>query len=145
MYFLQISFSKSTCLINSLFYNISWCRHHPYQAIKDRINSCEEECEDTKERLEADIQGKRRQFELLNSKISSLTDPKGVESTIKKLDAEYKQLQARQQKEEKENMANIKAVTDKIEKKMKTYPTGLDDECDRMREEIVSLNNEVNW
>ena len=44
----------------------------------------------------------------------SLNDPKGVESTIKKLDAEYEQLQIRQQKEEKKNIAKIMAVTDEI-------------------------------
>ena len=104
---------------STLFFTTSrGCRHHPYQAIKDRINSCEEECEDTKERLEADIQGKRRQLELLNSKISSLNDPKDIESTIKKLDAEYEQLQIRQQKEEKDNMAKMKAVTDEIRRSL---------------------------
>ena len=95
-------------------FTIFFCRHHSSQAIKTRIISCEEECEATKGRLEADIHGKQHQLELLNNRISSLKDLKGVESTIKKLDAEYEQLQARQQKEEKENMAKIKAVTDEL-------------------------------
>jgi len=50
---------------------LTFLQHLVVQAIKDRINSCEEECEDTKEQLEADIQGKRTQLQLLNSKISS--------------------------------------------------------------------------
>jgi hypothetical protein len=84
------------------------------QAIKVRVISCDEESEATKERLEADIQAKQRQLELLNNRISSLNDPKGVESTIMELDAEYEQLKLRQQREEKENMAKLKAVTDEI-------------------------------
>ena len=95
-------------------FTIFFCRHHSSQAIKTRIISCEEECEATKGRLEADIHGKQHQLELLNNRISSLMDLKGVESTIKKLDAEYEQLQAQQQKEEKENIAKIKAVTDEL-------------------------------
>jgi chromosome segregation ATPase len=134
---------------------------HSLQAIKDRVTSCEEESATTKERLEADIQDKRRQPELLNKRISSLNDPKGIESTIMKLDAEYEQLKLRQQREEKKNMAKLKAVTDELHecqkleaallntfqkdsKMIKAYLTVLEDKCGSMREDIASLNQEVN-
>ena len=84
------------------------------QAIKDKIESCKEECETRKERLEIDINGKHRQLDLLNTKISSLNDPRGVESTIEGYDAEYKRLQSQQRKEEGENTAKKKAVNDEI-------------------------------
>lgn len=64
--------------------------------------------------MEGEIKDKRRQMELLNTKISSLNDPEGIESTIAKYDSEYKQLQLVQQKQEKENMTKKKAVADEI-------------------------------
>ncbi len=99
-------------------FTIYFCRHHSSQAIKARIISCEEECEATKGRLEADIHGKQHQLELLNNRISSLKDLKGVESTIKRLDAEYEQLQLLQKKQEKENIAKMKAVTDELRREV---------------------------
>lgn len=86
------------------------------ETIKQRITSSEKECNSMKEKLEADIQDKRRQLVLLNDRISSLNDPKGIESTIKKYEDEYEQLQLRQRKEEKENTAKLKAVHDEIVK-----------------------------
>ena len=68
----------------------------------------------TRVKLEADIQDKRRQLEILNNRISSLNNPKGIESTIKRYDDEYEELQLRQQKEERENQAKLKAVSDEI-------------------------------
>jgi hypothetical protein len=50
----------------------------------------------------------------LNDRISSLNDPKGIETTIKKCDDEYEQLKNRQRKEEKENLAKMKAASDEI-------------------------------
>mmetsp|Transcript_30073 Transcript_30073/g.72630 ORF Transcript_30073/g.72630 Transcript_30073/m.72630 type:complete len:697 (-) Transcript_30073:1689-3779(-) len=84
------------------------------EAIKEKIMSCEEECERTKQQLEADIKAKRRELELLHTDISSLDDPNGVEATIAKYDAEYKQLEILDQKEEKEHTAQKQAVTDEI-------------------------------
>ena len=84
------------------------------KAIKQRITSSEYECKSTKVKLEADIQDKRRQLEILNNRISSLNDPKVIESTIKKHDDEYEELQVRQRKEERENVAMLKAVSDEI-------------------------------
>jgi len=86
------------------------------EAIIEQITSCEEECASTKEQLESDIRDKHRQLDLLNNKISSTNDPMGVDSTIDKYNAEYKQLQLQQLKQEKENMANKKAVADEIRK-----------------------------
>ena len=57
------------------------------------------------------MQGTCRQLELLNNRISFLSDPRGIKSTIKKNDAEYERLQVRQQKEKKEKMTKMKAVT----------------------------------
>ena len=84
------------------------------KAIKQRITSSEYECKSNKVKLESDIQDKRRQLEILNDRISSLNDPKGIETTIKKCDDEYEQLKNRQRKEEKENLAKMKAVLDEI-------------------------------
>lgn len=50
----------------------------------------------------------------MNNRISSLNDPKVIESTIKKHDDEYEELQVRQRKEERENFAKLKAVSDEI-------------------------------
>eukprot|EP00571_Detonula_confervacea_P007692 CAMPEP_0172324148 /NCGR_PEP_ID=MMETSP1058-20130122/50580_1 /TAXON_ID=83371 /ORGANISM="Detonula confervacea, Strain CCMP 353" /LENGTH=703 /DNA_ID=CAMNT_0013040345 /DNA_START=80 /DNA_END=2191 /DNA_ORIENTATION=- len=86
------------------------------ETIKHKLASCEEECEATKQKLETDIKGKQRQLDLLKTRISSLNDPKGVESTLAKYNAEYKQLQLQQQKEEKEYTAKKKAVADAIHK-----------------------------
>ena len=84
------------------------------KAIKQRITSSEYECKSNKVKLESDIQDKRRQLEILNDRISSLNDPKGIETTIKKCDDEYEQLKNRQRKEEKENLAKMKAASDEI-------------------------------
>ena len=132
--------------------------HHPSQAINDRILFCDEECETTKKRFEADIQAKQRQLELLNNKISSPDDPKGIESTIKNLNAEYEQLKLQQHREDKKNMAKLTAVTneldeceeiegtlkDTFQKVNEMILTELDDECGSMRERITSFNQEVN-
>jgi hypothetical protein len=48
------------------------------------------------------MQGTCRQLELLNNRIPSLRNPRGIELTIKKNDAKYERLQVRQQKEKKE-------------------------------------------
>lgn len=50
----------------------------------------------------------------MNSRISSLNDPKGIESEIKKYDNEYEELKDRQREEERENLAKMKAVLDEI-------------------------------
>mmetsp|Transcript_5498 Transcript_5498/g.11975 ORF Transcript_5498/g.11975 Transcript_5498/m.11975 type:complete len:733 (+) Transcript_5498:145-2343(+) len=84
------------------------------EAIKDKIASFEEESAATKGRLEADIEDKRRRLDLLNTKISSLDDPDGVAAAMERLEAEYKQLQLRQRREEKEHVANKRAVADEI-------------------------------
>jgi phosphotransacetylase len=84
------------------------------KAIKQRITSSEYECKSNKVKLESDIQDKRRQLEILNDRISSLNDPKGIETTIKKCDDEYEQLKNRQRKEETENLAKMKAASDEI-------------------------------
>ena len=84
------------------------------KAIKQRITSSEYECKSNKVKLESDIQDKRRQLEILNDRISSLNDPKGIETTIQKCDDEYEQLKNRQRKEEKENLAKMKAASDEI-------------------------------
>jgi SMC interacting uncharacterized protein involved in chromosome segregation len=146
---IEVSLTRISCRFRSQcphVWSFIFCHsllsHHSSQAIKYQVTSCEEECASTKERLEADIQDKRNQLQLLNNKILSLNDRiDHQESTIKKHDAEYMQLC----RQVKENMAKIKAVTDDIEKKMKDFRTGFDDECDRMREEIMSSNKEVNW
>ena len=67
------------------------------------------------ERLETSINDKVRQLQSLNTKISSLSDPFLIESTIAKSDAEYKQLQLQQDMEEKEQLSQEKAVTDEIQ------------------------------
>jgi hypothetical protein len=51
---------------------------------------------------------------MLNNNISSLDDPKGIESTLKRYDDEYEELQLHMQKEEGENRNRLKAVSDKI-------------------------------
>ena len=84
------------------------------QATKDKISSCEEETEATKEKLESDIKAKQRQLDLLQTKISSLNDPEGVKATIAKYDAEHKRLQLQLEKERKEHAAMKKAVDDEI-------------------------------
>jgi len=84
------------------------------QAIKHRITSSEFECKSKKAKLEGDTQDKRRQVEILNDSISSLNDPKGIETTIKEYNDEYEQLISRQRKEEKEYLAKMKAVSDEI-------------------------------
>jgi hypothetical protein len=65
--------------------------------------------------LDEEINNKVRELELLRTKISSLSDPTLVESTIAKLDAEYKQLLVLQQQVEKDNIAQKKAVADEIQ------------------------------
>ena len=65
------------------------------QAIEHRITSSEYECKSKKAKLEGDIQDKPRQLETLNDRISSLNDPKGIETTIKEYNDEYEQLQSR--------------------------------------------------
>lgn len=87
-----------------------------FQTIKDKITSCQDECETKREQLASDIKGKERQLDLLNTKISSLNDPKGVESTIEKYNAEYKQLQMEEQRQGREIMAMKKSVNDEIRK-----------------------------
>ncbi len=51
---------------------------------------------------------------MLNNNMSSLDDPKGIESTLKRYDDEYEELQLHMQKEEGENRNRLKAVSDKI-------------------------------
>ena len=92
--------------------------HFIEQAIEHRITSLEYECKSKKAKLEGDIQDKPRQLETLNDSISSLNDPKGIETTIKEYNDEYEQLQSRQRKEEKEYLAKMKAVLDEIFQKI---------------------------
>eukprot|EP00970_Alexandrium_tamarense_P018382 scaffold13330_cov205-Alexandrium_tamarense.AAC.19 len=82
--------------------------------IKQKITSCQEESTAEQEKLESEIKSKRRQLELLQTKITTLNDPKGTEATIEKYNAQYKQLQALQLKQDKENTAKKNAVAEEI-------------------------------
>ncbi len=66
-------------------------------------------------KLEAEINDKVRELELLRAKISSLSDPTLVESTIAKLDVKRNQLILILQQAEEENISKKKAVTDEIQ------------------------------
>lgn len=72
----------------------------------------------------------------MNSRITSLNDPKGIESEIKKYDNVYKELQDRQRKEERENLAKMKAVSDEIRH---AYTLAKEDEAKK-----IQLFNDMN-
>ncbi|KAL3760419.1 hypothetical protein ACHAWU_005954 [Discostella pseudostelligera] len=85
------------------------------EAIKDKTTSGKEECDQLKVGLETEINDNVRELESIQTKISSINDPTVVESNIAKIDAEYKQLKARQQQTVKEHVVTKKAVTDEIQ------------------------------
>lgn len=84
------------------------------QTIKERIVSSQEECNAEQEKLESEIKAKKKELERLKTKINSLNDPQSIEAAIEKYDAQYRQLQAQQQKEQKEHAATLKAVSEEI-------------------------------
>ena len=64
--------------------------------------------------IQNEVKAKKDELERLNTKISSLNDPQSIETAIEKYNAQYRQLQTRQQKEEKEHAARLKAVSEEI-------------------------------
>ncbi|KAL7496652.1 hypothetical protein ACHAWT_004783 [Skeletonema menzelii] len=82
--------------------------------IKEKIVSSQEECNVEQQNLENEIKAKKKELERLNTKISSLNNPQSIEAAIEKYDAQYRQLQTQQQKEEKEHAATLKAVSEEI-------------------------------
>eukprot|EP00986_Skeletonema_menzelii_P020290 scaffold30745_cov160-Skeletonema_menzelii.AAC.4 len=82
--------------------------------IKEKIVSSQKECNVEQQNLENEIKAKKKELERLNTKISSLNDPQSIEAAIEKYDAQYRQLQTQQQKEEKEHAATLKAVSEEI-------------------------------
>ncbi len=90
---------------------------HPsfFQSIKETIVRSQEECNAEREKLENEVKAKKNELERLNTKISSLNDPQGIESAIEKYNAQYRQLQTQQKKEEKELAARLKAVSEEIQ------------------------------
>jgi len=82
--------------------------------IKEKIVSSQEECNVEQQNLENEIKAKKKELERLNTKIYSLNDPQSIEAAIEKYDAQYRQLQTQQQKEEKEHAATLKAVSEEI-------------------------------
>ena len=118
---------------------------HP-QTIKDKISSCTDECDASRERLEDDIKGKRRELESLNTKISSLNDPDGVESTVAKFDSEHQQLQLQKQMQAKENEIKKKAVADEIRRAIvlaKEFEEDRDKELDDMNKYLQKKDEEA--
>jgi hypothetical protein len=119
---IEVSSSLVICTASELVVHLSHhssspslcCHHRPIQTIKQSISSSKKECESTKQKMEANIQGTCRQLELLNNRISSLSNPRGIEATIKKNNAKYERLQVREQEEKKEQMTLMKAETDEI-------------------------------
>ncbi len=85
-----------------------------FQSIKERIVRSQEECNAEREKLENEVKAKKKELERLNTKISSLNDPQGIESAIEKYNTQYRQLQTQQKKEEKEHAARLKAVSEEI-------------------------------
>mmetsp|Transcript_19429 Transcript_19429/g.33117 ORF Transcript_19429/g.33117 Transcript_19429/m.33117 type:complete len:706 (-) Transcript_19429:92-2209(-) len=82
--------------------------------IKERIVCSQEECNAEQQKLENEVKAKKDELERLNTKISSLNDPQSIETAIEKYNAQYRQLQTRQQKEEKDHAVRLKAVSEEI-------------------------------
>ena len=96
--------------------------------------------------MEDDIKGKRRELESLNTKISSLNDPDGVESTVAKFDSEYQQLQLQKQMQAKENEIKKKVVADEIRRAIvmaKEYEDDRDKELDEMNKYLQKKDEEA--
>jgi len=87
-------------------------------ALKEKIEAIQEECNNTQQELESQISSKRRQIQLLESKISSLDNPEDADSTIQKYNRRYEELLELQKKNREEMRANMKAVNDEIRNAM---------------------------
>ena len=84
------------------------------QTIEDKIKACQEECEAAREKLESDIDAKRRQHDLLATKIASLDDPRGVESAIARYEGECEELESRRRRQEEDIVASKRAAADEL-------------------------------
>ena len=96
--------------------------------------------------MEDDINGKRRELESLNTKISSLNDPDGVESSVAKFDSEYQQLQLQKQMQAKENEIKKKAVADEIRRAIvaaNEYEEDRDKQLDDMNKYLQKKDEEA--
>lgn len=91
-------------------------QHIYLQAIKDKIAASRKEFTTEQELLQSEIQSKQRQLQILQSKITTLNDPGETESAIFKYEKQYKELLVSQKKQDKENVARKRAVTDEIRK-----------------------------
>ncbi|KAL7470602.1 hypothetical protein ACHAXS_010850 [Conticribra weissflogii] len=88
------------------------------EVMKERIKTTQEECIHTQQELESQISSKRRQIQLLQSKISSLDSPDEADATIQKYNRRYEELLEIQKKNRDEMRANMKAVNDEIRNAM---------------------------
>ena len=110
-----------TCPSSVPTWHLLWNTNHScllllpvYQSIKEGITRSQEECNAEQHQLESDIKAKKKELERLNTKISSLNDPESIEKAIEKYNAQYRQLEVQQKKEENEHKATLKAVSEEI-------------------------------
>ncbi|EJK68080.1 hypothetical protein THAOC_10782 [Thalassiosira oceanica] len=104
------------------------------ETIKHEIALRDEECDSAREKLESDILDKKGEVERLNDKISSLSDPGGVEATLARLDAEAVELEERRRKESETNRLKKKAVADEVRRAVEAAQEYRERKAARLRE-----------
>ncbi len=114
--------------------------------MKERIKTTQEECIHTQQELESQISSKRRQIQLLQSKISSLDSPDEADATIQKYNRRYEELLEIQKKNRDEMRANMKAVNDEIRNAMelvKKYEEYKKEKVDEVMRYVEEKKEEV--
>ena len=86
-------------------------------------------------------QAKKKELERLNTKISSLNDPESIEKAIEKYNAQYRQLEVQQKKEENEHKATLKAVSEEIRNAVELMIARLDSQ---LKQKLLALMSQKN-